>query len=95
MRLLALAALALGCAAMYTPSPRAWKVATSGVVGCAPDDVSVVDTVLDGPTRSWVAYCQGRKYFCSSGVAFEQIVDPRCKEAQAAHAPTATAPAPQ
>lgn len=53
---------------------------TSGQIGCTPNDIEISDNEYGLSTRTWVATCRGRKFFCSltqSGLAHQTT----CKEA--------------
>lgn len=67
-----------GCASMYTPTPEAWRNATSGVTGCAPASIVVSETTVGGGHRTWKAECSGKTYRCSSEVNYMLIENPRC-----------------
>lgn len=75
-----LAMLCSACAAMYAPTPRAFRTATATATGCRPDEVSTSGESLDGPQRAWQATCQGKRYSCSSDVRWDQIVNPECHQ---------------
>lgn len=50
------ASIIFGCV-----STAAYQRATSGKIGCAPDDIEITENTRD----AWTATCKGRKFFCS------------------------------
>jgi hypothetical protein len=54
--------------------------ASSGQVGCAEEDIVISDDEGGIGTRTWVASCHGRRFFCSA-VAGGESAQVSCKEA--------------
>jgi hypothetical protein len=55
--------------------------ASSGAVGCSPNDISISDYRLNTYTSSWTARSSGKIYFCSGSDTLKQGTS--CKQAQA------------
>jgi hypothetical protein len=49
--------LAVGCGDLQN--------VTSGHIGCAPSDITISDESSGWTSASWVATCNGKRYFCS------------------------------
>lgn len=62
-----LLAMIAGCA---TAGTSYYKSASSGLVGCAPDDVDVTNITSGFQTQNWNATCKGNKYYCSRTTGF-------------------------
>jgi hypothetical protein len=63
------AAAAAGCATLTDSQYKSWS---SGTVGCAPDDIEILNqktVVWSGQGIDWVAICKGTKYYCSYSTA--------------------------
>lgn len=43
------------------------QVASSGQLGCRPDEITISDDNIGWSTRSYVAACHDRRYQCSGG----------------------------
>jgi hypothetical protein len=69
--LLAVAALS-GCGSLQS--------ASSGQIGCAEDDIVISNDERGFGTRTWVATCHGKRFFCSA-VSGGESVQVSCKEA--------------
>lgn len=56
---------------------------TSGQIGCAPSDITISDESHGWNVASWVATCNGKRYFCS-GISSGRYGggDVSCKEEQ-------------
>ncbi|MEK6706551.1 MAG: hypothetical protein AAB116_13215 [Candidatus Poribacteria bacterium] len=52
---------------------------TSGKIGCPPDEIKITDDNASIGTRTWIAKCRGKRYFCSAQAA-GYTTDISCKE---------------
>ena len=63
-----------------------------GQIGCAEQDIAIVDDNSGWGTRTWTATCQGKTYFCSShGGGQHSTAQVSCKENGGGAAPAAPA----
>ena len=69
MALSASSLVLFGCASLES--------ASSGQIGCAEQDITITEDEMGIGTRTWVARCHGRRFFCSA-VEGTQV---SCKEA--------------
>ena len=67
---LSAAAFTMGCGDLQN--------VTAGHVGCAPSDITISDESTGWQSASWVATCNGKRYFCS-GAGQGNV---SCKEAE-------------
>jgi hypothetical protein len=61
---LAAALLSGGC---FTPTAQQYRAATSGLIGCPSDEITISDekASMKSNTMEWRAECRGQKFFCS------------------------------
>lgn len=57
-----LSLMATGC----LPTHSQYRVLSSGLIGCAPDQIQIVNDQMETGTVAWEATCNGRHYFCSA-----------------------------
>jgi hypothetical protein len=77
--------VAQGC----MPSHAQYSGLTSGLIGCAPEQIQIANDKLMSTVVTWEAVCSGRKFYCS---AAGQLAS--CKESvSTATAGTEAAPA--
>jgi hypothetical protein len=58
------AILALGLSACAASNAQL-RSASSGHVGCAPDEIAIENYNLGVSTSSWTALCKGKSFYCS------------------------------
>lgn len=65
--LFGLAGLAVGCGASL-------KNATSGQIGCPPDEITISDRKANFNSSTWTATCRGETFYCSSATTGTSMV---------------------
>ena len=68
----------------------ALQSASSGQIGCATNDIKILDDTIGWASRTWVAECHGKRFFCAAVSTGKDQGQVNCKEEAAA----ARAPAP-
>jgi len=63
---------AIGCANLHA--------ASSGQIGCAENEIVITDDSWDLTSRTWVAECHGRRFFCSAIGTGDKQTQVNCKE---------------
>jgi hypothetical protein len=67
---------------------------TSGQIGCAEKDITIIDDQEGLFTRTWTAECHGKRYFCSGhGGGNNSTPQVSCKAAEEAPPAAQTPPA--
>jgi hypothetical protein len=68
--------LLCGCAA----STESLQSASSGEIGCSPNDIAISEYKLNMYTSSWTAVCKDKTYYCSGSDTLKHRAT--CKQAQ-------------
>ena len=57
----------------YTPQPIPMEGATSGAIGCPPNEIAIVsDTGYATSPRTWTAVCRGQRFDCAGSIGHIQ-----------------------
>jgi hypothetical protein len=72
--------IAFAASAMTLGGCGSLEAASSGQIGCAEEDIAISNDEGGIGTRTWVASCHGKKFFCSA-VAGSESAQVSCKEA--------------
>lgn len=63
----------------------ALRSASSGEVGCSPQEIEIADDEGGWGTRTWTATCHGKRFFCSAVAGGSGGSTVACKAAEEAH----------
>ncbi len=95
LAVLPLCLVAAGCA----PTQSQYRNLTSGLIGCAPEQIEIANDKMGENVLTWEAMCSGHKYYCSAAGQTAFCKEPPAtataeKEAAPATSETTASPAP-